>query len=49
MSPFSLLLSVAFVGCTVVSFLEIGLRECISSVCALSCLLYIALSFVYSL
>ena len=32
MSPFSLLTSVAFVGCTVVSFLQIGLSECGSSV-----------------
>ena len=44
MSPFSLLPSVAFVGCTVVSSLEIGLSEGGSSVCALS-----FLSFVYSL
>ena len=43
MSPFSLLPSVAFVGWTVVSFLEIGLSECGSSVCVLS-----FLSFVHS-
>ena len=45
MSLFSLLPSVAFVGCTVVSFLEIGLSECGSSLCVLSCLLYIALLY----
>ena len=39
MSPFSLLTSVAFVGCTVVSFLEIGWSDRGSSVYALSCLL----------
>jgi len=43
-SPFSLLPSVAFVGCTVVSFLEIGSSECGLSVCVFS-----FLSFVYSL
>ena len=49
MSPFSLLPSVAFAGCTAV-FLEIGLSECVLSVSALSFLpLYIALYTVYSL
>ena len=43
MSPFSLLPSVAFVGFTMVSFLQIDLSECGWSVCALS-----FLSFVYS-
>ena len=43
MSPFSLLPSVVFVGFTMVSFLQIGLSECGSSVCVLS-----FLSFVYS-
>ena len=43
MSPFSLLPSVAFVGCSVVSSLEIGLSECGSGVCVIS-----FLSFVYS-
>ena len=48
-SPFSLLPSVAFAGCTVV-FLEIGLSECVLSVSALSFLsLYIAFYTVYSL
>ena len=42
MSPFSLLPSVAFAGCTVV-FLEIGLSECVLSVCSF------ILAFVYSL
>ena len=44
MSPFSLLPSVAFVGFIMVSFLQIGLSECGSSVCVLS-----FLPFVYSL
>ena len=43
MSPFSLLPSAAFVGFIMVSFLQIGLSECGSSVCVLS-----FLSFVYS-
>ena len=43
MSAFSLLPWVAYVGCTVVSFLEIGLSECGSNLCVLS-----FLSFVYS-
>ena len=33
MSPFSLLPSVAFVGCIMVPFLEVGLSECGLSVC----------------
>ena len=42
-SPFSLLSSVAFVGFTMVSLLQVGLSECGSRVCVLS-----FLSFVYS-
>ena len=42
-SHFSLLSSVAFVGFTMVSLLQVGLSECGSRVCVLS-----FLSFVYS-
>ena len=49
MSPFSLLSSVAFVGCTVVSSLEIGLSECGSGVCYFLLVLFIRpLYTVYS-
>ena len=44
MSPFSLLPSVAFVGFIVLSFLEIGLSECGSSVCSLLLLLFLFFS-----
>ena len=45
MSPFSLLPSVAFVGFTMVSFLQIG--QSVARVCVFFpfCLLYIALSY----
>ena len=49
MSPFSLLPSVALVGFTMVSFLQIGLSECGSSVSVLSFLSFCLLYCIWSL
>ena len=46
MSAFSLLPWVAYVGCTVVSFNEIGLSECGSSLCVLSFLCFVYSPFI---